>query len=129
MLVPRKPLASEREFAVSAAGVLCKQHDRLRNIAEAFVQAVGWMRVCDLKGFLIKFGLLRSAALWGGASPSDANFIASATVASGETAIMFLGFGIAKWLIDGDRRRQENCEQPHGAGAHGVVRVYRLRCG
>ncbi|MBZ5621463.1 MAG: hypothetical protein LAQ69_22465 [Acidobacteriia bacterium] len=50
MLVPRKPLASEREFAVSAAGVLCKQHDRLRNIAEAFVQAVGWMRVCDLKG-------------------------------------------------------------------------------
>lgn len=50
---------------------------------------------------LTKFGLMRSAALWGGASPGDANFIASATLASGETAIMFLGFGMARWLIDG----------------------------
>lgn len=50
---------------------------------------------------LTKFGLMRSAALWGGASPSDANLIASATLASGETAIMCLGFGMARWLIDG----------------------------
>jgi Kef-type K+ transport system membrane component KefB len=49
---------------------------------------------------LAKFGLMRSAALWGGTSPSEANFIASATVASGETAIMFLGFGMTRWLID-----------------------------
>lgn len=65
------------------------------------ISGVGIILVVVGIALLIKFGLMRSAALWGGASPSDANFIASATVASGETAIMFLGFGIAKWLIDG----------------------------
>ena len=47
-LVSRKPLTSEREFAASAAGVLVKQHGRLQDIAEAFVQAAGWMRAGDL---------------------------------------------------------------------------------
>ncbi len=65
------------------------------------VTGVGILLVVVGLVLLTKFGLMRSVALWGGDSPSEANVFASATMASGEMAIMFLGFGMTKWLIDG----------------------------
>lgn len=44
----RKSIQMEKLYEASAAGILQKQHDRLLNISEAFIQASGWMRAQDL---------------------------------------------------------------------------------
>jgi hypothetical protein len=44
----RKGIQSERLYNATPQAILEKQHDRLRTIAMAFVQAHGWMRACDV---------------------------------------------------------------------------------
>lgn len=47
-----------------------------------------------------KFLALWTGARLGGASGKEATLIGAAALASGETAILFLGFGVTKWLIE-----------------------------
>ncbi len=47
-----------------------------------------------------KFLALWTGARLGGASGNQATLVAGAALASGETAILFLGFGVTKWLIE-----------------------------
>ncbi|MBZ5538428.1 MAG: hypothetical protein LAO31_20985 [Acidobacteriia bacterium] len=90
----RRPLSNALLVAFVFLPIFLQSHGRR-------VTGVGMLLLVMGIALLTKFGLMRSAALWGGTSPSEANFIASATVASGETAIMFLGLGMTRWLIDG----------------------------
>ncbi len=48
-----------------------------------------------------KFAVVWVGARVSGASSSDARVVAAATLASGEAAVMFLGFGVTKWVIEG----------------------------
>jgi len=48
-----------------------------------------------------KFAAVWVGARVSGASRSDARVIAAAMLASGEVAVIFLGFGVTKWVIDG----------------------------
>ncbi|HKC85565.1 MAG TPA: transglycosylase SLT domain-containing protein [Blastocatellia bacterium] len=48
-----------------------------------------------------KFVAVWTGARVSGASRSDARVIAAATLASGEVAVMLLGFGVTKWVIEG----------------------------
>jgi soluble lytic murein transglycosylase-like protein/Kef-type K+ transport system membrane component KefB len=48
-----------------------------------------------------KFAAVWTGARVSGASSSDSRVIAAATLASGEVAVMLLGFGVTKWVIEG----------------------------
>jgi soluble lytic murein transglycosylase-like protein/Kef-type K+ transport system membrane component KefB len=48
-----------------------------------------------------KFAAVWAGARVSGASSSGARAIAAATLASGEVAVMLLGFGVTKWMIEG----------------------------
>ncbi len=48
MLVRRPPQSEKSQYEAEARQVLAKQKERLVQICEAYVQAIGWIRPIDL---------------------------------------------------------------------------------
>ena len=89
-----RPLASATLISFVFVSLMLQSHGRTLTGLSSLVVVV-------LAAIVLKSAFVWVGARAGGAKSRDATCIAALMVGSGELAIMFLGFGMTRWAIDG----------------------------